>query len=181
MTMAQPSPAHQTVREEERVLGISFERALAMIPRLVRDATGAEVQALGDGYFVGVHDGGNAKRELTIRLGRQGPDTRFSVRVESHMVFWIVFAVILVGIATVAIGLIPLIPWLQSVQRREARERELLVHRIFRAIEDAVAEQGVSKGYRIAPGADAVMRENDQQAAHDEATEERRMQSGAAG
>lgn len=181
MTMAQQSPAQQTVREEERVLGISYDRALAMVPRLVREATGAEVQTLGDGYFVAEMKVGSSKRELTVRLGRQGPDTRLSVRVESHAIVWMITLVIVLAIATAGLGIIPLIPWLQSVARREARERELLVHKTFRAIEDAVAEQGLSKGYRIAPGADAVTREGGQAEPLEEPGEERRRRSGAAG
>lgn len=179
MATVQHSPSQQTVREEERVLAISYERALAMIPRLVRRVTGAQVQTLGDGYFVA--ETTDSRRELTIRLGRQGPDTRFSVRVESRTIVWMIVLVAVVAIGTAGLGVFPLIPWLQSVARREARERELLVHKTFRAIEDAVAEQDLAKGYRIAPGADVLTRAGERDELFDEAPgEERRKRSGRA-
>ncbi len=154
--MSQQAAAQQSVREEERVLGITYERALAMVPRLMREAANAEVQTLGDGYFVAQPADGSAKRDVTVRLGRQGADTRVSVRVETYTQASMTALVILVAIFTAGLGILPLIPWFQSMQRKQARERDLLVHRTFRAIEDAVAEQGVAGNYRIAPGADAT-------------------------
>jgi hypothetical protein len=155
--MAQSAPVQQNVREEERVLGISYERALAMVPRLMRDAANAEVQTLGDGYFVAQAADGSSKRDVTVRLGRQGADTRVSVRVETYTQASMTAMIIVVAILTMGLGILPLIPWLQSVARTQARERDLLVHRTFRAIEDAVAQQGVASNYRIAPGADATV------------------------
>lgn len=137
------------------MLGITYERALAMVPRLIREATGAEVETLGDGYFVATPRSGSAKRDVTVRLGRQGADTRVSVRVETYTEASMTAIVILVAIFTAGLGILPLIPWFQSVQRQQARERDLLMHRTFRAIEDAVAEQGVGGNYRVAPGMDA--------------------------
>jgi hypothetical protein len=156
MTMNQPPPAQQSVREEERVLGITYDRAVQMIPKLIRDASGANPQELGDGYYVAQLAGSSGqKREITVRLGRQGADSRFSVRVESFARPVYVAIMIIVGVATFGLGILPLIPWIQSIQRKEARERELLVHKTFRAIEEAVAQQGLSTNYRVAPGADA--------------------------
>jgi hypothetical protein len=159
--MAQQTPAQPNVREEERVLGITYERALAMVPRLVREATGVEVETLGDGYFVAHPADGSAKREVTVRLGRQSADTRVSVRVETYTQASMTALVIIVAMLTAGLGILPLIPWLQSMARKQARERDLLVHRTFRAIEDAVAEQGVAGNYRIAPGADASVQEDE--------------------
>lgn len=155
--MADQTAAAQNIREEERVLGITYERALAMVPRLIREAANAEVQTLGDGYFVATAADGSAKRDVTVRLGRQGADTRVSVRVETYTQASMTVLVVLVAIFTAGLGVLPLIPWFQSVQRQQARARDLLVHRTFRAIEDAVAEQGVAGNYRIAPGADAAV------------------------
>jgi len=153
--MTQQAPAQLTVREDERVLPITYERALAMAPRIAREATGSELEELGDGYFVTKETKGTSRREVTLRLGRQGADTRLSVRVESFTDPWVATFIVLMAIVTLGIGVLALIPWIQSNQRRAARERDLLVHKTFRAFEDAVAEQGVAKGYRIAPGADA--------------------------
>jgi hypothetical protein len=157
MTMNQPAQAQQTQREEERVLGISYDRAIQMIPKLIRQASGSNPEELGDGYYVAKLEGsaGSQKREITVRLGRQGPDTRISVRVESFANPLYISIIIVVAIATLGIGVLPLIPWMQSIARKEGRERELLVHKTFRAIEEAVAQQGVSTNYRIGPGADA--------------------------
>ncbi len=156
--MTQPAQNAQPIREEERVLGITYERALAMMPKLLESVTGAAPQALGDGYLVVPIRDGSQRRELTVRLGRQGADTRFSVRAESFNITWMITLIIAVAIFTAGLGIIPLIPWMQRTMRQQARERDLLIHRTFRAIEDAVAEQGSSMSYRIAPGADANVR-----------------------
>jgi len=159
--MTQQAPAQVMFREEERVLGIAYERAVPMVPSLVKKATGAEVQELGDGYWVAtvaVPDG--SKREVTIRLGKQGPDTRFAVRAESTGANWKwVTLIIVVSLLTLGLGIFAFIPAMQKRLRTEQRERDLLVHKTFRAIEDAVAEQGVSPGYRVAPGEGAALPE----------------------
>ncbi|MBX3186527.1 MAG: hypothetical protein KF819_05910 [Labilithrix sp.] len=147
-------PSNQSIREEERVLGIVYDRAVTMVPRLIQSATGAAPQELGDGYFVVETGDGGARRQVTVRLGRQGADTRVSVRVETFTRATTTIIIVLVAIFTAGFGILPLIPWLQSVTRKQAQERDLLVHRTFRAIEDAVAEQGAAGNYRIAPGAD---------------------------
>jgi hypothetical protein len=152
----QNNVGQQTTREEERVLGISYDRAIAMIPRLMREATGAEPEALGDGYLVARAVTETATREVTVRLGRQGADTRFSVRVETLSQLKLTMTVVVVAMLTLGLGVFVLIPWIISRQRKDARDRDLLVHKTFRAIEDAVAEQGVASNYRIAPGADAA-------------------------
>jgi hypothetical protein len=156
--MTQQNTPQLTSREEERVLGITYDRAVAMIPRLAKEAIGTEPTALGDGYFVVKVEHPNGVREVTIRLGRQGADTRFSVRVDTikSMSAQMTVIVVVFGIVTMGLGLLPFLPWLVGRQRQEARERDLLVHKTFRAIEDAVAEQGVAGGYRIGPGADAT-------------------------
>jgi len=156
--MTQPAQPQATAREEERVLGITYERSAAMIPKLIRQVTSAEPQELGDGYFLTPIEVGSQRREVTVRLGRQGADTRFSVRVESLTQVWFTTLIIIVGVCTLGLGILPLIPWTQSVQRRETRERELLTHKVFRAIEEAVAAQGVATNYRVGPGADANVR-----------------------
>ena len=160
--MAHQQAPVQTVREEERVLGIGYERALAMVPRLVRAATGAEPNELGDGYFVASLVERSMKREVTVRLGRQGPDTRFSVRVESYSHGKAILLFILFATLTLGLGMLVALPWMIAMQRREARERDLLVHKTFRAIEDAVAEQGAAGSYRIGPGADAAIPEEEE-------------------
>jgi hypothetical protein len=154
----QQNAGQPKIREEERVFGISYERALAMLPRLIRDTTGAEAQALGDGYFVAEMESEDVKRELTFRLGRQGPDTRFSLRVETtrDVAHWRMAIFVVVTVVTAGIGAAFLAPWLMRLYRQEARARDLLVHKTFRAIEDAVAAQGESNHYRVAPGADAA-------------------------
>jgi hypothetical protein len=156
--MTQPATPQVTSREEERVLAISYDRAVAMIPKLAETATGAQPTALGDGYYVVKVEHPNGVREVTIRLGRQGADTRFSVRVDTikSLPPKITILVVVFGLLTFGLGVLAFLPWLVGIQRREARERELLVHKTFRAIEDAVAEQGVAGGYRIGPGADAA-------------------------
>jgi hypothetical protein len=160
--MNQPNAfGQQTLREEERVLGISYDRAIAMMPRLIRDTTGAQPETLGDGYLIATVKQKNVRRELTVRLGRQGADTRFAVRVESFTLARMLPVFILAAILTAGLGVILLLPWLHSLARREARERDLLVHKVFRSIEDAVAEQGTAGNYRIAPGVGAVERETE--------------------
>jgi hypothetical protein len=42
-------------------------------------------------------------------------------------------------------------------QQKGALTRDLLAHKIFRTLEDAVAEQGVASHYRVAPGRDAAV------------------------
>ena len=153
--MTQPAPAQLTAREEERVLPIAYERALLMVPKLVEEAMGGPAQVLGDGYFVAQTGAKRRKNEVTIRLGRQGPDTRLSVRVESLADPWSVLILIFMILFTAGIGVLALIPWIQANARRATRERDLLSHKIFRAMEDAVAEQGAGTGYRVAPGVDA--------------------------
>src|SRR5215813_8410622 len=111
--MNQPNAfGQQTVREEERMLGISYDRAVVMLPRLIRDATGAEAQTLGDGYLVATVTKGGVKRELTVRLGRQGADTRFAVRVESFTQARMLTLFIIAAILTAGLGVIVLLPWL---------------------------------------------------------------------
>lgn len=155
--MAQQTPAQYNVREEERVLGIAYDRAVRAVPALVKQATGASVEELGDGYWVATLEQGSTRREVTVRLGKQGPDTRFSVRAETTAQgAAFVALVVVVGIVTMGIGILALIPLIQGRQRKDQRERDLLVHKTFRAIEDAVAEQGAAPGYRIAPGVEAA-------------------------
>ncbi len=156
--MTQQAPAQQTAREEERVLPIAYDRALVMVPKLAQEATGSAVEVLGDGYFVVQAATGRQQNEVTIRLGRQGADTRLSVRVESVTDTASVILLVCLILFTAGIGVLFMIPWLQARARRAMRERDLLSHRIFRAVEDAVAEQGESPGYRVAPGADANLR-----------------------
>ncbi|MFO0740489.1 MAG: hypothetical protein U0270_31620 [Labilithrix sp.] len=167
--MTQQQPSQLLVREEERVLGIAYDRAVPAVPKLVKKAIGAEVEELGDGYWIAaVKLPGGIKREVTVRLGKQGPDTRFAVRAETtSMGRTFLLTLLVVGIVTFGIGILPLIPWITARQRSEQRERDLLVHKTFRAIEDAVAEQGVAPGYRVAPGEGAVV----ERASHDEADE----------
>lgn len=152
--MTQPAPAQLSVREEERVLGIAYERAVPIIPRLVKKATGAvDVKELGDGYWVAtfVVPETGVTREVTVRLGKQGPDTRFSVRAETtSMGRFFLLVLLTVGVVTMGLGVLFLLPWITSRQRTEQRERDLVVHKVFRAIEDAVAEQGAGTGYRVA-------------------------------
>jgi hypothetical protein len=150
-TAAAPAP----VREEERVLPITYERALAMLPRLVKQTTGAEVAELGDGYFVATTVSDSQRQEMTIRLGRNGADTRLSVRVETSTEARLIFLFVALAIVTFGLGLLVALPWAQAAQRKSARARELLVHKTFRCFEDAVAEQGTTTNYRVAPGADA--------------------------
>lgn len=175
MAMAQQQPAQITFREEERVLGIAYDRAVPMVPSLVKKATGADVEELGDGYWfatVPLPHGG--KREVTIRLGKQGPDTRFAVRAESSGGDWrFITLVVVVSILTMGLGILAFIPAMQARMRKEQRERDLLVHKTFRAIEDAVAEQGMSPGYRIAPGEGAVEPEREEAGPEEEARKAR--------
>jgi hypothetical protein len=149
--VAAPAP----VREEERVLPITYERALAMVPRLVKQTTGTEVAELGDGYFVATTASDAQRQEMTIRLGRSGADTRLSVRVESSTEARLIVLFIALAIVTFGLGVLVALPWFQAAQRKSARMRELLVHKTFRCFEDAVAEQGATTNYRLAPGADA--------------------------
>lgn len=152
----QPPQAQQTTREEERVLGLSFERVQAMTPKLLQQVTGTVPQELGDGYYVvPITDKNGRRRELTVRLGRSGPDTRIAVRAESYTSARMVFLLVTLGVLTMGVAILFMLPWLQSTMRSEARERELVMHRLFRTFEDAVAEQGVAGNYRIGPGADA--------------------------
>jgi len=150
--MTQQAPAQQNAREEERVLGISYDRAVRAMPALVKKALGAEVNELGDGYWVAAF-GDDVKHELTVRLGKQAADTRFMVRAETtsqgaaFITFLIIFSIITMGL-----GLLPLLPMLMKRQREAQRNRDLLVHKMFRAIEDAVADQGASPNYRVAAG-----------------------------
>jgi len=157
--MTQQAPAQVTFREEERVLGIAYDRALPMLPSLIKKATGAaSVEELGDGYWVAsVSLPNGLKREVTVRLGKQGADTRFAVRAESTGTNWKwATLIIVVSVLTLGIGIFAFLPSIQARMRVEQRERDLLVHKTFRAIEDAVAEQGASPGYRIAPGEGAA-------------------------
>ena len=152
--MTQQAPQQTTVREEERTLGITYERALAIVPALLEKA--GTVSTLGDGYFV-VASSGTQRRELTVRLGRSGADTRISLRAESFTDPSMTALVIVVAMVTMGLGVLVMLPWFMSAQRKESRERDLLVHRTLRSIEDAVAEQGVAPNYRVAPGMDAVV------------------------
>lgn len=126
---------------------------MPVVPRLVKKAIGADVQELGDGYWVATLTQENGvKREVTVRLGKQGPDTRFSVRAETTAQGGAFVALmVLVGVFTFGLGYLFLIPYLQKRAREEQRQRDLLVHKTFRAIEDAVAEQGAASNYRVAP------------------------------
>jgi hypothetical protein len=156
VAMNQPNAfGQQTIREEERVLGISYDRAIVMVPRLIREAGGADAMMLGDGYFLSTMSNGTGRRELTVRLGRQGADTRFAVRVESFTHARTTLVFFFAAILTAGLGVLFLLPWLHGLGRREARERDLVVHRVFRAIEDAVAEQGAAPSYRLAAGVEA--------------------------
>lgn len=157
--MTQPAPVQQNVRDEERVLGITYERALVILPRLLKETSGGEVGTLGDGYFVVTSSEGTSKREMTVRLGREGADTRVSLRVETFTDPRMTMFVIVVAMLTAGLGVLLMLPWAQANQRRRARERDLLVHKTLRAIEDAVASQGAAPNYRVAPGADAVLAE----------------------
>lgn len=174
--MTQQQPSQLLLREEERVLGIAYDRAVPAVPKLVKKAIGAEVEELGDGYWVAALQlPSGIKREVTVRLGKQGPDTRFSVRAETtSMGRLFVLTLLVVGVVTFGIGIVPLIPWITARQRTEQRERDLLVHKTFRAIEDAVAEQGVAPTYRIAPGEGAVT----ERAPLDEAVDDAGAQAG---
>jgi hypothetical protein len=157
--MTQQAPAPLPVREEERVLGIAYDRAVRAVPSLVKKATGATgVEELGDGYWVtSFREPDGQTRELTVRLGKQGPDTRFNVRAETTAQgASFVWLMVLVGVFTFGLGYLALIPYLQKRAREGQRARDLLVHKVFRAIEDAVAEQGASPNYRIAAGEGAA-------------------------
>ncbi|MBX3234402.1 MAG: hypothetical protein KIT84_13350 [Labilithrix sp.] len=177
--MTQQAPAQITFREEERVLGIAYDRAVPMVPGLVKKATGAEAQELGDGYWIAsVRAENGTKREVTVRLGKQGPDTRFAIRADSTGTNWKwTLFVILISILTLGFGILFFIPSMQRRLRTEQRERDLLVHKTFRAIEDAVAEQGASPGYRIAPGAGAAEPDALAEEATDESVDGRRQRT----
>jgi hypothetical protein len=156
---ASPTP----VREEERVLPITYERALAMVPRLVKQTNGADVTELGDGYFIANTTADSRRHEMTIRLGRQGAETRLSVRVESVVEWRLMLVFLVFAIVTFGLGVLIAIPWMQAAMRKSARARELLVHKTFRSFEDAVAEQGATTSYRVAPGADANVPETEEE------------------
>lgn len=156
----------QNVREEERSFGIAYERAVPMVPRTLRAVTGIAPTEVGDGYFTVEMGKGNGRRQITLRLGRESADTRILIRVETFIDVKVILSVVALGIVTAGIGVLPLIPWLSALTRKQAQDREVLLHRIFRALEDAVAEQGASNHYRIAPGADEMRASVEQSGEH---------------
>jgi hypothetical protein len=134
--------AQSASRDPERVIAIPYERAIATIPRLISQVTNATPQELGDGYFLATTRSGDLVRELTLRLERQGPDTRVAVRVETISKTWLVSLFILFCVMTLGIGALIMIPWIQARRRRDGRERDVVTHKMFRAIEDVVAADG---------------------------------------
>lgn len=217
--------------EEARIFEIAYERACLVVPNLVARAVSGRVQDHGAGYYV-VFCAGEAgfQREVTLRLGREGNDTRVVVRAQTAVAsvpdalaslgasssralpqitaiekrtvafrravgatiaFFLLFVltpivasalektapISLMG-ATLAGGVLSLIrlsrlifhnaaPTItiaptdaghtrmmleaQARAQRETRERDVLVHKALRAVEDAVAGQTTSAHYRVAP------------------------------
>lgn len=171
--MIDETPAVNNVREEERVFGIAYDRALAIVPRLICRLTGEEPVQVAEGYFVAHTSGGSGSgnRELTVRLARHGADTRVRIRVETSAVLLGALLFVVVFFLTLGLGLIVMVPWTRADERKRRLERESLVHRTFDVIEVAVAEQGATANYRIAPGAST---EEARAAAHDDAVEDPR-------
>ena len=163
-------------KEEETMLPVSYERALAMTPRLVRAVAKVEPTKLGDGYFTAVSDDGLT---FTVRLGRVGADTRLRIQtLVSSRQPWralasrrrglgLLHARLFVGVVSERTGWRwPWFSWAfysmgglvvsgRAFARRRVQrlqERELKAHALLRAFEDA-ALKGVAGNYRVASGA----------------------------
>ena len=147
-----------------------------MVVFAVATKTGVTLEVLGDGYF----RGRTASGTLTIRLNREGADTRVVVRAEEGQrrdrqlvsLAWLVALVS--GLSFVshhhgprffaAVGMLfasvlvagAARDWLHGRAAERSTQREILVHDVLRAMEDAAESQGMAGGYRVAPGLDAV-------------------------
>jgi hypothetical protein len=171
----------QRTYEEERTFGVRFEHARALVPRLLERAVGTKVDTLEDAYFVARADRTTA---VTVRLGRAEADTRCLVRVtslhDSHtLVAGSILLMTFVGMAmelstgyfslarshwfrmlVMMAGALAVAYAARSAQQKQAVARDVLAHKIFRTIEDAVASQSVMGHYRVAPGTYASLAED---------------------
>lgn len=172
------------VHEGERTIPISYDRTCRMAARLVAGTMNAEVVSLADGYFVARRKLRWITREMTVRLGREGADTRVGVRVASATRFsWEMVLGLVVGAGVMLAGLVYQIQFhgaalailvvlagvmclstmmarmTKASSAKEALGRELLLHAMLRTFEEAAVNQGVADHYRVAPGADRVSHE----------------------
>jgi hypothetical protein len=172
----------QFEKKEEATVGMRYERAVAVAPKLIERTTKSVPQQLGDGYFVATAADGT---QFTIRLGRVASDTR--LRIESVVSndgpgWFLALLMIVVAVAAVLAGLVtyqarhgiaptlallPVIVVLmvasviaavvsgrRFTKQRDERllARDLSVHALVRAFEDASVEKAVAGNYRVAPG-----------------------------
>lgn len=178
MTPESTSNVIQLEKEEDTTLALTYERALAITPRLVAATAKAEPTKLGDGYFVAVTDDGV---KMTVRLGRAGADTRVRIhtlvsnRPPTKFIASLVGFVIVVSLVPLGVRFnIPSVPFVLLLlgfvllgvalvsgraftkgRAQRLLDRDLRVHAVIRSFEDAVMDEGVAGSYRVAPGVDA--------------------------